>query len=130
MPRPVRHLSHKPAERGNSPLQPHSRPTMESDALPSFVRRKALEKQAMWRALFLGIGIYMMIAGAQCLAVDRVVWRGGGEPAQSALSFGQSGAKPKEAVPEPWIPWCLLSSGAVVCLYSFTIPKRIGGGGK
>ena len=34
----------------------------------------------MWRALFLGIGIYLMIAGAECLAVDRVVWRGGAEP--------------------------------------------------
>ena len=26
----------------------------------------------MWRAFFLGIGVYLMIAGAECLAVDRV----------------------------------------------------------
>jgi hypothetical protein len=79
----------------------------------------------MWRALFLGIGIYLMIAGAECLAVDRVTWRGGAEPPPSAISF-TSAPKPKEAAPEPWLPWCLLSTGAVVCLYSFTIPKRMG----
>ena len=66
-----------------------------------------------------------MIAGAECLAVDRVVWRGGAEPAPAAFPFGNTAPK-KDVVPEPWIPWCLLSSGAVVCLYSFTIPKRIG----
>lgn len=86
---------------------------------------------AMWRALFLGIGIYMMIAGAECLAVDRVVWRGSAEPAAASNPFIKPASpKPKDVIPEPWIPWCLLSSGAVVCLYSFTIPKRMGGGGK
>ena len=79
----------------------------------------------MWRALFLALGLYLMIAGAECLAVDRVVWRGGAEPAPAAFPFGNTAPK-KDVVPEPWIPWCLLSSGAVVCLYSFTIPKRIG----
>ena len=80
----------------------------------------------MWRALFLGIGIYLMIAGAECLAVDRVVWRGGAEPAPAALSFGSPAPKLKDIAPEPWLPWCLLSTGAVTCLYSFTIPKRMG----
>ena len=47
----------------------------------------------MWRALFLGIGIYLMIAGAECLAVERVVWRGGSEPAPTAMDFGTSAAK-------------------------------------
>ena len=80
----------------------------------------------MWRAMFLGLGIYLMVAGGECLTVERVVWRGSAEPAQSAMPFSKPAKK--EAVPEPWIPWCLLSTGAVVCLYSFTIPKRIGGG--
>jgi len=83
----------------------------------------------MWRALFLGIGIYLMIAGAQCLAVDRVFWRMDPEPAAPALNVLQPPAaqKAKEFPPAPWVPWSLLSTGAVVCLYSFTIPKRIGG---
>jgi len=79
----------------------------------------------MWRAFFLGIGIYMMIAGGECLTVDRVVWRGVAEPATIANPF-KPAAKPRDAAPAPWLPWCLLSTGAVVCLYSFTIPKRMG----
>jgi hypothetical protein len=82
----------------------------------------------MWRAFFLGIGLYLMIAGAECLAVDRVFWRTSG-PVRNALSMPKLTAPDsKEFPPAPWLPWCLLSTGAVVCLYSFTIPKRMGGG--
>jgi hypothetical protein len=81
----------------------------------------------MWRAFFLGIGIYLMIAGAECLAVDRVTWRTPAEP-QAAVSIlpKPPAQKSKEFPPAPWVPWSLLSTGAVVCLYSFTIPKRLG----
>jgi hypothetical protein len=68
-----------------------------------------------------------MIAGAECLAVDRVMWRASAEPAPASMSFAKQPAK-SDVAPEPWLPWCLLSAGAVVCLYSFTIPKRMGGG--
>ena len=37
-------------------------------------------------------------------------------------------APQKQIVPPPWAPWSLLSSGAVMCLYSFTIPRRVAGG--
>jgi hypothetical protein len=83
----------------------------------------------MWRAFFLGIGMYMMLAGAQCLAVDRVIWRAAAEPASTVIPLPKITApKGKEFPPAPWVPWSLLSTGAVVCLYSFTIPKRMGGG--
>ena len=82
----------------------------------------------MWRAFFLGIGVYLMIAGAECLAVDRVFWRTTPEPAPTAIPFQKPAApKPKDFPPAPWVPWSLLSTGAVVCLYSFTIPARMGG---
>ena len=32
-----------------------------------------------------------------------------------------------EVVPPEWAPWSLMGAGAVVVLYSFTIPKRVGG---
>jgi len=32
-----------------------------------------------------------------------------------------------EVVPPEWAPWSLMGGGAVVVLYSFTIPKRVGG---
>jgi hypothetical protein len=82
----------------------------------------------MWRAFFLGIGIYLMIAGAECLAVDRVFLRTTPDPAPSVIPFSKPAApKLKEFPPAPWVPWSLLSTGAVVCLYSFTIPRRMGG---
>ncbi len=81
----------------------------------------------MWRSFFLGVGVYLIIAGAECLAVDRVYWRNHEDP-PAAMNPFQRSATPaaKEFPPAPWLPWSLLSTGAVVCLYSFTIPKRLG----
>ena len=85
----------------------------------------------MWRAFFLGIGLYLIIAGAECLAVDRVFLRAASEPPPAAAPFQKPPApKAKEFPPAPWVPYSLLSTGLVVCLYSFTIPQRMGGGKK
>jgi hypothetical protein len=84
----------------------------------------------MWRAFFLAIGLFMIICGLECLAVERVHLRQHDEP-PPPTSWLDSGAKPdegKQFAPASWMPWSILSSGAVVCLYSFTIPRRIGGG--
>ena len=84
----------------------------------------------MWRAFFLAIGIFAMILGIECLGVDRVLLRIHDDPPVAIWPFdSQTQAGPnKQVVPAPWAPWSLLSAGAVVCLYSFTIPKRVGGG--
>jgi hypothetical protein len=83
----------------------------------------------MWRALFLAIGLFLMIVGLQCLMVDRVLLKLREEPLPAAWPFDTSpkvGAA-KQIIPPPWAPWSLISSGAVVCLYSFTIPRRVSG---
>lgn len=81
----------------------------------------------MLRAFFLAIGTYLIIAGAQCLAVDRVFWQATGEPVPSAIPFQKPAApQPKEFPPAPWVAWSLMTTGTVVCLYSFTITKRLG----
>jgi hypothetical protein len=84
----------------------------------------------MWRAFFLAVGFFLMILGAQCLAVDRVSLKIHDEPPAPISPFDSdtSAAALKEIVPPPWAPWSLLSSGAVLCLYSFTIPRRVSGG--
>ena len=83
----------------------------------------------MWRAFFLGIGVYLMIAGAECLAVDRVyLANDAGTLASHHAPFRSRPSRSQGFPPAPWVPWSLLSTGAVVCLYSFTIPKRMGGG--
>lgn len=80
----------------------------------------------MWRAFFLAVGITLIIFGAECLGVETVNLRMREPPPPRALPFGGQ-PKPgphKTLTPPPWAPWSLISTGAVVCLYSFTIPRR------
>ena len=85
----------------------------------------------MWRALFLAIGVYLMLLGAQCLGIGKFVLKSREPVAQQAQHiFAFRPREPqlgphKEVVPPPWAPWSLLSTGAVVCLYSFSIPNRM-----
>ena len=86
----------------------------------------------MWRAFFLAIGAYLILLGAQCLGVEKFVLKSG-ETAQAtqAVIFEQGetqGARGKVVDPPPWAPWSLMATGAVVCLYSFSIPRRMNGG--
>ncbi len=73
----------------------------------------------MWRSLFLALGISACILGAECLVIDKAVMarRGAAKTAQASRS-------PREVKPAEWAPWSLLSGGAVVMLYSFTVPRK------
>ena len=83
----------------------------------------------MWRAFFLGIGVYLMIAGAECLAVHRVFWPMRRNPRQPSCPLRNRPPRSRKTFPPlPGFPGSLLSTGAVVCLDSFTILKRMGGG--
>jgi hypothetical protein len=80
----------------------------------------------MWRSFFLAVGIFLCILGVESLAVDKAVLSG----SAAAASPGQFGAfqdPGREFTPPEWAPWTLMTSGAVVLLYSFTIPRRMGG---
>ncbi len=83
----------------------------------------------MWRSLFLAIGLFMVVLGAGFLCVERVELRIHEQLPPSALSLSNSPREgpPKAIIPAPWWPWSFLSAGAVVCLYSFTIPRRVQG---
>lgn len=74
----------------------------------------------MWRAFFLAVGIYACLLGAECLALDKVVL-------VRKTATKKEGEKPQSKIIKPadWAPWSLMSVGAVVILYSFTIPKRV-----
>ena len=82
----------------------------------------------MWRAFFLAIGFFIVLLGVECLGVDKVNlrMREAPPPASAFDSEPPLGAQ-KQIVPPPWAPWSLLSSGAVMCLYSFTIPRKLAG---
>ncbi|MGA2032616.1 MAG: hypothetical protein ABSG68_10185 [Thermoguttaceae bacterium] len=83
----------------------------------------------MWRAFFLAIGVCFIIVGIEGLGVERVILRITEDPAppNTLLSLVPQTPELKQLIPAPWIPWSFLSSGVVVCLYSFTIPKRVQG---
>ena len=85
----------------------------------------------MWRAFFLAAGVFLILLGAQCLGIQKFILKARQpvvEQAQQAFLFGpqqpQVGS-PRELVPPAWAPWSLMSTGAVVCLYSFSIPARL-----
>jgi len=74
----------------------------------------------MWRSLFLALGAYTCLLGVEALAIDKAV-----------LKKPTDGRPPifdrEELVPPDWAPWSLMATGAVVVLYSFTIPRRAWG---
>jgi hypothetical protein len=72
----------------------------------------------MWRSLFLAIGAYCCLLGVEALAIEKAVLKVDAAGAQASM---------REIVPPDWAPWSMLAAGAVVMLYSFTIPQRIGG---
>jgi hypothetical protein len=85
----------------------------------------------MWRAFFLAIGLFMAILGGQCLGVQKFTLRIDEDPVVQKGGLLDDiqvtpGAK-KVIIPPPWVPWSLMSTGAVVCLYSFTLPRRWNG---
>lgn len=70
----------------------------------------------MFRSLFLALGVYSFLLGIEALAIDRAVLK---KPESSPA------AQQKVVVPPEWAPWSLMSSGAVVVLYSFVLPRRL-----
>ncbi|MCI0491468.1 MAG: hypothetical protein L0Z07_00860 [Planctomycetes bacterium] len=74
----------------------------------------------MWRSFFLAIGAYSCLLGVEALAIERAVLK--------ADALGSVQAKVgQEIVPPEWAPWGMLAGGAVVMLYSITIPQRVKG---
>jgi len=60
--------------------------------------------------------VYCCLLGVEALAVERAVLK---------KDFGSTATAAREIVPTEWAPWSLLGGGAVVVLYSFTIPQRV-----
>ena len=77
----------------------------------------------MWRSLFLAIGIYGCLLGAQCMFLERAVLQKK-ETVAAPAPFMSASVRSKEISPPDWAPWSLLSFGVVTLLYSFTLPKR------
>ena len=72
----------------------------------------------MWRSLLLALGVYGCLLGVEALAIDKAILK-------KSPRRGMNLAAQREVVPPDWAPWSLMATGAVVVLYSFTIPRRV-----
>jgi hypothetical protein len=80
----------------------------------------------MLRAFFLAMGICCLVSGLECLVVEKAELSGGA--ATSPANFARQVVPGyREVEPPEWAPWSLMSVGAVVILYTFTIPKKMTG---
>ncbi len=80
----------------------------------------------MWRAFFMGIGIFSCIFGAECMISDRFIMAAESKPAAAPAIFAASAVRKREFVPPEWAPWTFLSLGTIGVLYSLTLPKMGG----
>jgi len=71
----------------------------------------------MWRSIFMAIGLVMLVMGLESLVVDSATLANHGEPVAAS----------RDVVPPEWVPWSLMSAGAVTILYSITIPQKLKG---
>ena len=80
----------------------------------------------MWRSFFLAVGIMMLIVGVECLLIDSATLYGAAQ--SSAGEFMDPSTPPARSThvwaPSEWLPWTLLSGGAIVVIYAVTLPKR------
>jgi len=80
----------------------------------------------VWRSFFLAVGIMLLIVGAECLIIESATLYAAAE--SSATNFMDPSETPgtttKVVSPSEWMPWTLLSSGAIVVLYAVTLPRR------
>lgn len=81
----------------------------------------------MWRAFFLAMGIMTLLVGIECLGVQRFVLKGRSQTVvvDGVLKTERSPSTP--LTPPDWAPWSLMSTGAVVCLYCFSVPRMVNG---
>jgi hypothetical protein len=71
------------------------------------------------------MGVSLFIVGAECLVVEQAVLVQKVEAAEPGGLLPQAAPAPTVVRPPEWVPWIFMSAGAVVVLYSFTIPRRV-----
>lgn len=80
----------------------------------------------MLRSLFLAVGIMLIVVGVESMFIDSANLHAAAE--SSAASFNGSGGAPvastKSWQPGEKFPFAMLAVGAIVVVYSNTLPKR------
>jgi hypothetical protein len=68
----------------------------------------------MWRSLFLAIGLFLFVLGFEAMAIDQATVTNPSDQGPGEITF----------IPPDWVPWSLVSAGAVTMLYSYTLPQK------
>ena len=93
------------------------------------------ESPGVWRAFFLAVGAMLIIVGIECLIIDSATLAA---ERSEVVQVDQGWFQPPKTVevkkgtvirPKEWIPWSAIATGAIVLLYSFTLPRRWGANG-
>lgn len=79
----------------------------------------------MLRSFFIGLGIFALILGLECMLIDQAILRNesGNQP---RVPGSPEATAARKIEPPEWAPWSLLSAGAVTIIYSISLPKRYG----
>lgn len=81
----------------------------------------------MIKSFFLSIGIFAIILGVECLILDKAVLAPSQDPTIAGFAERMATSQ-REISPPEWAAWSLLSVGAVVILYSVTLPQKMKSG--
>ena len=89
------------------------------------------------RALALAVGVTIAIIGLEFLLIERATITNRAARKSPPAATSPYGVAPgptapmmpmtRDFVPPEWAPWSLMATGAVIIIYSFTIPKRVAG---
>ncbi len=87
----------------------------------------------MWRTLVIALGVMAIILGFEFLVIDSATFYSSSrESGMSMVNFFDPTGSPANATaewrPKEWMPWAVLSTGAIVVVYAFTLPGRFGFG--
>ena len=77
----------------------------------------------MWRTFFFTVGFCVLVVGLQFLFVEEMFPRDDTRIPAPFLKKDANGAVLAVKAVE-CVPWTVVSAGSIVCLYSFTIPRR------
>ncbi|TWT75118.1 hypothetical protein [Allorhodopirellula solitaria] len=84
----------------------------------------------MLRSLFLAIGIMLVVIGVESMFIESAnLHAAANTQAADLISSGNSAAaSPKAWKPGEIFPFAMVAGGAIVMVYSNTLPKRFGRG--
>lgn len=84
----------------------------------------------MLRGTFFSIGMFIALWGGSLFFIDKIVLKGGDDPAQRNPNFrgmyagNQQQQKGRTIDPPDWVSFSLLSVGAVTMLYAVALPRK------